>query len=89
MRLSDVAAAFFLLRLHALAKKFAAGGVQNNAFNFCAAEVYADAKHLLNLRPRRRPIQARNGSQPLFLTSLVSHAPIFEDANTKFSQTTA
>ena len=35
-----------LLRIHALAEKFLAWGIQNNAFNFRAAEVYADAKHV-------------------------------------------
>ena len=41
----DVGVTLFLLRLHALAEKLLPLGIQNNAFNLRAAEVYADAKH--------------------------------------------
>ena len=59
----DVAIAEFPLRLDALAKKFPALFVENNAFNLRAAEVYADAKHFSNLPPRARIVQARRGKR--------------------------
>jgi len=45
----DVGITLFLLRLHALAEKLLAFGIQGDAFNLGAAEVYANAKHGSNL----------------------------------------
>jgi hypothetical protein len=41
----DVGVTLFLLRFHALAENLFPLGIQDNAFNLRAAEVYANAKH--------------------------------------------
>jgi hypothetical protein len=49
----DMAVPVFAVGRYAFAKKFLAGFIENYAFGFRAAEIYANAKHA-SIRGRRR-----------------------------------
>ena len=70
----DVGVTLFLLRLHALAEKFLALGIQNNAFNLRAAEVYADAKHVFKSSAMTvNDSSTQQQTDIVVLTDLVQH----------------
>ena len=64
--LENVLVAAITLGGNALADNFLASGVQNDAFDFGAAEINADAIHVNHRKDetRRGKIQPQNGARP-------------------------